>query len=158
VYLLIKFIVTLGVGLIPGAPGTYGSILTAAIAAAFAFGAGCRLAGMWYGLMLAGFGLAAAWAVHEALKRRILGPDPDPGCIVIDEAWGMLAAMYGFAWGDWPRLIAAILLFRLFDIVKPWPIGRLQDIHGAWGVMLDDLAAGLAAWAIIELIRAAGLF
>jgi phosphatidylglycerophosphatase A len=156
--MIIKYLVTLGVGLIPGGPGTYGSLLTTVLAAAFAYGSGRTLAGPVYAGFLIFFGLLATWAVHQALLDKVLGPDPDPGPVVIDESLGMLIALTGYAWGDWTHLYAALVLFRFFDIVKPWPIGRLQAIPGAWGVMIDDLAAGLAAWGVIELVQLTGLF
>ena len=66
----------------------------------------------------------------------------DPSCVVIDEVVGIQIALIGAA----PTLagvIAAFLLFRLFDIWKPYPIDRLQDLPGGWGIVADDAVAGL---------------
>ncbi len=143
---MLKLWVTLGVGLWPGAPGTYGSILTAAIAAAIVYGFSICLCGPYYLAFLLIFSLLAFWGIDRALKLRLLGDDPDPGSIVIDEAVGVLAAMYGCVAGGWPQAVAAVACFRFFDIVKPWPVGPMQKLPGAWGVLLDDLVAGILAW------------
>lgn len=91
---------------------------------------------------------------------RQLG-DPDPGSVVLDEIVALPLAFAGYAglwWWQagelpspaklrqwWPALLAAFVLFRLFDIWKPWPIRALQRLPGGWGVVLDDVAAGLVA-------------
>ena len=49
----------------------------------------------------------------------------------------------------WPAALAGFLLFRVFDIVKPPPARQLERAHGGWGIMLDDLAAGVYAWAVL---------
>ena len=77
----------------------------------------------------------------------------DPGIIVIDEVAGLFASVLFL-----PRtaavLVTAFLLFRLFDIWKPFPARQLQDLHGGLGVMLDDLIAGAYALGIIACSRA----
>jgi len=69
----------------------------------------------------------------------------DPGFIVIDEAVGMMLTVFLL-----PKSLSVVfggmVLFRIFDIWKPWIIYRVQKVPGGWGVMLDDLLAGLAAW------------
>jgi phosphatidylglycerophosphatase A len=99
--------------------------------------------------------LAALVAVVGALAAgkaaRALG-EKDPGCIVIDEVAGYLVAT-AFVPHSLGYLLGAFVLFRFFDIAKPGPIGRLQDIPGGWGIMADDLAAGLAANAVLQLWR-----
>ena len=68
----------------------------------------------------------------------------DPGFVVIDEVAGMLAAL-AFWPPDFVHLLLAFVFFRLLDILKPFPINRLERLPGAWGVMADDLAAGALA-------------
>ena len=143
---MLKLWVSLGVGLCPGASGTYGSILTAALAAVFVYLTQLRLGGPWYGVFLLLFSLAAWRGIDLALKKGLWGLDQDPGGIVIDEAAGVLLALSGCGPGDWLRMTAALIAFRFFDILKPCPIGSLQNLPGAWGVLVDDLAAGAFAW------------
>ena len=76
----------------------------------------------------------------------------DFGGIVWDEVAGLLITLLGFSF-SWPTLIAGFVLFRLFDIVKPWPIGFVDKrIHGGLGIMLDDVLAALLANLVLHLI------
>jgi phosphatidylglycerophosphatase A len=77
----------------------------------------------------------------------------DPGIIVIDEVAGMLVSVL-FLPRTIPVLVTAFLLFRLFDIWKPFPARQFQELHGGVGVMLDDLIAGAYALALIAISRA----
>ena len=77
----------------------------------------------------------------------------DPGIIVIDEVAGMLVSVL-FLPRTIPVLVTAFLLFRLFDIWKPFPARQFQELHGGLGVMLDDLIAGAYALALIAISRA----
>ena len=75
----------------------------------------------------------------------------DPGFVVVDEVAGQLLALAGLS----PSILHAVLalvLFRLFDITKPWPIRRLEQLHGGLGIMLDDLAAGAIALLVAQLL------
>jgi len=76
----------------------------------------------------------------------------DPSQVVIDEVAGQLITLI-LCTPDWPHAILALLLFRLFDILKPWPIRLLEELPEGTGIMLDDAAAGLFALAILALIR-----
>lgn len=73
----------------------------------------------------------------------------DPSFVVIDEVAGMWLALLG-ARQVWWYFLGAFIIFRLFDILKPGPINRLQELPGGWGIMLDDIGAGLAALAIMK--------
>ena len=142
-----------GVGLLHPAPGTWGSL--AALPLAWAL----HVFGGWIAL-IAGIALLlplGAWAIG-----RMGGSDPDPSEAVIDEVAGqwiaLLPVSYGalFAQADvlalWPGWVTAFAAFRLFDIWKPGPVGRLDRMHTPWGVMLDDVAAGaMAAVTVIAL-------
>lgn len=125
-------------GLLPIAPGTWGSL--AALPFAWAIAA---LAGHWVLLpAAAAVFLVGLWAAAVYLRHD--GTD-DPGAVVVDEVagqWIALAAVppdpFVYAFG--------FLLFRIADIVKPWPIGAVERlVKGALGVLLDDVLAGLAA-------------
>jgi phosphatidylglycerophosphatase A len=80
----------------------------------------------------------------------------DSGKIVIDEIAGVMITMWGFQFNytkyDIVLLVIGFILFRIFDIVKPYPINKLQDISGGWGVMLDDIAAGVVANVLMQMI------
>ena len=97
--------------------------------------------------------------------EKLLG-ETDPGSIVLDEIVAMPVAFSGYAvhwwlagsspslgqiryW--WPALIAGFVLFRIFDIWKPWPIRRLQSFHGGLGIVLHDIAAALASAVVLGL-------
>ena len=147
--------VSLGVGLLPGPHGTYGSVLFAGLVWLWMGHAGAALCGVGYLAFTACFTLLAVWLTHLALARRVFGASHDPGRIVIDEAAGFLFAAYGVEPGQWPQFLAALAAFRLFDILKPFPVNVSQRLPGAWGVVVDDVLAGLYA---LGLVRLLGLF
>lgn len=147
------FLATLGpVGRMPKAPGTWGS-LAALVAAPWCFSPlslPLRAGALF--LVLA-VGTWAAGRAEKVLARK------DPGCVVVDELLGQWAAfapfhLAGFTTATPWELLALFVLFRFFDILKPWPIRAVErSVPGGLGVMLDDLAAGLMAAASFALIR-----
>ena len=99
--------------------------------------------------------LAGLWAAGDAEARY---GRKDPGQVVIDETAGYLVATFAFPF-SWANLAGSFLLFRICDIVKPWPAGRLERLPGAYGIMIDDLFAGLyanlllrAAWLLLDAV------
>ena len=130
-----------GIGFLPKAPGTWGSAAAALAGAALLATGGTPALALATLLAIA----AGLWAIPRA------GGDADPGWVVIDEVAGMGFAMLPLATVSLPGVLAAFALFRLFDITKPGPIARLDRIPGRIGVMSDDIAAGLAAAAILWL-------
>ena len=92
------------------------------------------------------------WAADEA--ERALG-SKDPGAIVIDEVAGMTLSVVAVALTP-ATLLLGFLLFRLFDVVKPFPANVAQRLRGGFGVMVDDLIAGVYALALLWLARRAG--
>lgn len=93
------------------------------------------------------------WSAHYEAQRRQI---EDPGSVVIDEVAGqwvtlLLPVLLHQVPPTIPTLIAGFFLFRFFDIAKPWPIRRLERLPGGWGVVADDLAAGLAAGLVLLL-------
>ena len=132
-----------GVGWIPGPAGTYASALTAALMLA-AWHMGCP----WWGIVLAaaGAGVLGVAAGREP-EKDFGGKDPRP--FVLDETAGMLVAGLA-AWTPWSgrawlTLAAAFVWFRLMDILKPPPARQLERLPRGWGIVLDDVAAGLMA-------------
>lgn len=136
-----------GVGRLPGPSGTYASAVTAA------------LLGLAHALGFPVWGVAAAIviltvvgvAVAPAAERRFLTKDPRP--FVLDEVVGMMIAALP-AWcpfmsrWTWATLAAAFVWFRVTDVLKPPPIRRLERLPGGWGIMADDVLAGLYALAL----------
>jgi phosphatidylglycerophosphatase A len=140
-------VATLGVvGRAPVAPGTAASALT---------GLALWLVGL-SPLVLAGLLVAVivlgVWAADEA--ERLLG-GKDPGAIVIDEVAGMMLAAL-LVPPTPSALLAAFVLFRVFDVLKPFPANVSQRLRGGLGVMVDDLVAGLYALALVGLARYLG--
>lgn len=148
----------MGIGRIPFAPGTWGSVL----------GVGWFLlllsAGNWW-VFAAGTIAAVLASVYVCGRAEAILQRRDPPSVVLDE----IAAVPGcfatalLAWGTtdgramtmW--LIAGFVLFRLFDIWKPWPVRQAQRLPGGWGVVLDDVLAAvyvnlvlLAAWGVMR--------
>jgi phosphatidylglycerophosphatase A len=130
-------------GFFPLAPGTVGSAVGLGLWWAM------RAAGasvVVEGVAVAGLLVVGAWAATLAEGR--LGTT-DPGPVVIDEVMGMCVTLIA-APLTWAAAITGFLLFRGFDIVKPPPARQLEKAHGGWGIMLDDLAAGAYAWAVLR--------
>ncbi|MBK9169406.1 MAG: phosphatidylglycerophosphatase A [Bryobacterales bacterium] len=134
-----------GCGWAPKAPGTAGSLGALAVAWPLAAYAGWA---PWHFAVLAGaMTLPAIWAA--GVEARTSGRK-DPGQVVVDEVvgqWVALAGVRDFGWKNW---LAAFLLFRLFDIVKPSPVRQLEALPGGTGIVADDLMAG--AYAALVLI------
>ena len=130
-------------GYLPKAPGTWGSL--AAVLLWFGLrnltiGPYCTIVGTLFVV-----GTFAAGAAEKIVDRG------DPGLVVIDEIVGQLIGL-AMAPGHPVVVIAAFLLFRFFDIVKPFPAGWLdQHIHGGLGIMLDDVVAGLYTLVIVQI-------
>lgn len=132
-----------GVGRMPFASGTWGSLAALPLAA---IGAWHPLYGLILAVMLFGFGVPAATRV--ARDRGVT----DPGVVVIDEVVGMIIASLGVG-PDVVAILAAFLLFRAFDIVKPFPCRQLEHLPDGWGIMMDDVAAAVYALVLLHLVR-----
>jgi phosphatidylglycerophosphatase A len=94
--------------------------------------------------------IVGTWAAH--VVERALG-DKDPGMIVVDEVAGMTLSVLVLPL-TLPVLLVAFVLFRIFDVVKPFPANRAQALPGGLGVMIDDLIAGLYALLVLIALRA----
>jgi len=96
--------------------------------------------------------VAGAWAsTHLEVRLK----ETDPGLVTVDEIAGMLVTVAFLPTHDWRWLLAGFITFRVFDIVKPWPAFQVQGVRGGWGVMLDDLVAGLYGCALLHLAQRA---
>ena len=138
-----------GLGRLPVAPGSWASLASLPLGwGAHSLGGFPGLAGLTILLFLSGL-----WAV-----RRTAG-DGDPPEIVIDEIAGQLLALWPVSLALvttgaevlelWPGWVTAFVLFRLFDILKPWPVALAHRRHGPLWVMLDDLIAGALAATVL---------
>jgi phosphatidylglycerophosphatase A len=152
-----------GVGRIPVAPGTFGSLVGV----------------IWFGLLLvpanlwifiagtiAGFGLSV-WLCGEA--EKILN-QKDPGGVVLDEITAMplcFAFWVGMSFSKtgslprldeilnartWPAVLGVFVAFRFFDVLKPWPVRQSQSLPGGWGVTVDDFLAAIYVNAVVLLV------
>ena len=129
-----------GSGLLPKAPGTWGSLAALGIGWLIYAGGGPLAIGLGALAAL----LIGVWASARYMRHS---GDHDPGAIVIDEFAGQWITLVAMPVAASPVYWAtAFVLFRLFDILKPWPIGVIdRAVKGGWGVMLDDVVAGLYA-------------
>jgi phosphatidylglycerophosphatase A len=134
-------------GYVPLLPGTAGSVLGLILAVLLA-----PLWIHWPAAFLMLFGVLFVGACCVAGSAEKLFVDHDASRIVIDEVFGMVAALC-FNPTVWLALLTAFALFRLFDIVKPWPASYFDRMSGGAGVMLDDLAAGVYANLVLQIAR-----
>ena len=132
-------------GLFPFAPGTVGSLGGLVVYGLIArLGAGVALEGLAIAVL---YGVGV-WAAAVA-ERHFGGVDPGP--VVIDEVVGMLITLFLVPVSVTGAIIG-LLLFRVFDIVKPFPAGKLEELHGGFGVMSDDAMAGVYANLVLRVL------
>lgn len=130
-----------GVGFFPILPGTVGSAVAVALVAALdtmPLNNVGRSASLTLLVVLIFF--LGVWAAGQS--ERFFGRT-DPGYVVIDEVAGQMLAFLLFPHASWKLLLAGFVLFRVFDISKPFPAGRAERLPGGWGIMVDDLIAGV---------------
>jgi len=130
------FIATCGyLGYVPVAPGTFGSAAGLVVFAAVRWSGSPALELAVIILLFA----VGVWSANAA-ERHFGGIDPAP--VILDEVVGMLITL-AFLPVNITGAVVGFLLFRLFDVVKPWPANRLEAVHGGLGVMADDAMAGV---------------
>jgi phosphatidylglycerophosphatase A len=134
----------------PG-PGTWGSVAALLLWAAFAFGAHPEPHTLSL-VLIAAVVLSIVVGVPAATIAARESGREDPGFVVIDEVAGQWIALLGCP-ADWRHALIALVLFRLFDITKPFPARQLENLPGGWGIVFDDVAAGLYAWGVAALLR-----
>jgi len=140
-----------GAGLGKPGPGTWGSIAAVMVWAAFAWGAHPSPTTLFLGL-ISGILLTVAAGVPAATIAARESGRHDPGFVVIDEVAGQWIALLGSP-PDWRHGLIALVLFRIFDITKPVPARQLEHLPAGWGIVFDDVAAGLYAWGVAALLR-----
>lgn len=139
-----------GVGYVPLAPGTAGSALAVVLVAA----AGTiPLARPCFRVLLIFSALSifliGAWAARGAEKSFA---NTDPPQVVIDEVAGQILTLVALPGATWKWLLTGFILFRAFDIIKPFPAGRAERLAGGWGIMLDDMIAGAYSALVLVLL------
>ncbi len=136
-----------GAGLLRPGPGTYGSVA----ALLLWYGADHLLhpTHLALGTALAAIVVTAIGIPAATIVARESGRE-DPGHVVIDEVAGQLVALIGLP-ADWRHAALALLLFRLFDILKPPPVRQFERLPAGTGILLDDIAAGVLALIVAQL-------
>ena len=131
-----------GCGLSPIMPGTVGSLGTFAL---FFFIKGTVFVYLFVMIAVWFFGIWSSFRVAEQLDKK------DPSEVVIDEVLGMLLALFLIP-VSWQTALTGFVLFRFFDILKPWPVKVLEKARGGFGIMLDDVAAGIMANVVLRIV------
>jgi phosphatidylglycerophosphatase A len=140
-----------GAGRLRPGPGTWGSAAAALLWLLAAMG--LQLApGPLAWLTLAAAMSALVVGIPAATRVELESGREDPGYVVIDEVAGQWIALI-HSRVNLSHLLAGFLFFRLFDIVKPWPARQLERLPGGWGIMLDDVAAGVYALLLMQALQ-----
>lgn len=156
---------SLGLGYVPVAPGTFGSLAGIAVYALVRYSlpwaarSGAlspAIGGFWTTILaaalVAGAGIWAATRTEQFAARR------DPQFVVIDEVSGQqLTYLFALTPLNWKYLLLGFILFRVFDIWKPFPARQAESLHGGLGIMADDWIAAIYAALGLWLARSAGL-
>src|SRR5689334_11990198 len=142
-------IATCGVGYLPLMPGTFGSLVGVGI---FLLLGRLMIGAALIAVLIVAVTLAGIWA---GTRIEQLSGRKDPGKVVVDEVAGQLIALFPltiFAHWSTGLVILSFILFRFFDIVKPYPANRLQELDGGVGIMFDDLVAGVYGAVVVLII------
>lgn len=137
-----RFATLFGTGFAPFAPGTAASLVSLPFAFALHWLGGAST--LFVAAVVAS--LVGVWACELYVRQT---GNEDPSEAVIDELAGQWLAC-AFAPLSWQGYLAAFVLFRFFDMTKIWPVSAAERAHGGWGVMLDDIVAGLIAGVIVS--------
>jgi phosphatidylglycerophosphatase A len=134
-----------GCGLVPLAPGTAGTL--GAIPLYLVLRSSGPVAVLFAASILA---IVGVWAADHVIART---GQHDPQIVVIDEVVGVLVTLAASA-PTWTSLVLGVVLFRIFDQWKPWPARSLESLPGGYGVVMDDVAAGVWGAIVLVVIRA----
>lgn len=132
-----------GLGYFPLAPGTLVSLVILFLYKFYLF----RISWPLYLVIL--LALFGGGVISSSLHCTRLN-HPDPPCIVVDEAVGQLLVLFKLT-PSWWLLFMGFFLFRFFDIIKPYPIRRIESISKGWGIMLDDIQAAIYAGILVHI-------
>lgn len=140
-----------GIGLIGGGPGTWASLAAMILWFFAARATHLSSAGLALGTAVAALGATLIGIPAGSIVERESGRE-DPGHVVIDEVAGQWFAL-ALCPVEIRHALLAFGLFRLFDIVKPWPARQLERLHGGLGIMMDDVAAGIYALLVVVIVH-----
>ena len=136
-----------GVGYLPIAPGTAGSVVAVAVTAALGV---LPQTVPWLRLLLVGAAAVVLFiGIWTSTRAEAFFGKTDPHEVVIDEVAGQFLTLAAIPQVTWKWLALGFLLFRLLDIVKPFPARRAERLPGGWGIMIDDMIAGVYGAATI---------
>jgi phosphatidylglycerophosphatase A len=135
-----------GCGYSPVAPGTVGAL--AGLGIAFLIERYSGWNPFWFAALAVVVTPAAIWAAGVTARQTNI---EDPQFVVVDEVVGQWVALAGARTLNWKSWLAAFVLFRLFDIWKPFPVRQLESLHGGTGIVADDLMAGVYAALVLFL-------
>ena len=138
-----------GIGYSPLAPGTMGAIAATIIYWYFLPTGGMLWLLALFALTLVGVSLSSITEKEFQDKSGDKNAH-DPGIIVLDEVAGVLFALFGIS-KDFPWVLGALVLFRIFDVVKPFPVNKFEKLPAGWGIMMDDVVAGVIANVILRI-------
>lgn len=141
---------SLGAGYSPLAPGTAGSLLSVALWVLLHRWFPAALQIPYHLVLIAVLTVVGIWA---STRSEIFFGEVDPQRTVIDEVVGQQIAYLGLLSFDWKSLLLGFILFRLFDIWKPYPIRKIQAWRGGVGIVMDDVGAGLYALFVLFAVR-----
>ncbi len=153
-----------GIGRIPVAPGTFGSMLGIALFASLLW------LGTWAGLLVGTLVTVCLSIWLCGVAEKALG-QTDPGSVVLDEIAAMPICFLGWVWifqstrhrfprpedlmagRNWLVVLGVFAAFRLFDVLKPWPVGKSQKLPGGWGITIDDVLAAVYVNVVMVLVK-----
>jgi phosphatidylglycerophosphatase A len=131
-----------GAGRVPIAPGTAGSAVGLAI-----YLLTRHMPELWQIGLCLGISAIGVWSSHVAVRHFA---SKDPGPVVVDEVAGQLLTCLLIPLSA-AGAVLGFVIFRIFDIIKPWPANRFEALPGGWGVMADDLMAAVYGHAVLRL-------
>ena len=140
-----------GAGLGKPGPGTWGSVGALLLWALYVWKVHPPALTLFL-VLVGGIVVSIALGIPAATIAARESGRHDPGFVVIDEVAGQWIALLGCP-ADWRHGMIALILFRLFDITKPFPARQLERMPAGWGIVFDDVAAGLYAWGVASLLR-----
>jgi phosphatidylglycerophosphatase A len=135
-----------GCGLFPVAPGTVGTLGAVPLYVLAMREGRWGVAGSAFAVFVVG-----VWAASVVSERR---REKDPQVVVVDEVAGFLVTMLPVGVLSWRSIAIGFVLFRVLDVVKPWPARQLERMPSGWGIVLDDVAAGALGACVMAALRA----
>jgi phosphatidylglycerophosphatase A len=138
-----------GCGLVPIAPGTAGTLGAIPLYLLVSMHGHAGVAAAALAATVLGIWTSSVVARELGLK--------DPQVVVIDEVAGFLVTMLPVPHPSWRTIVAGFVLFRALDVTKPWPVRRFEGLLGGWGIVMDDVAAGVIGAAVMASLLALGV-